>query len=63
MKNLNVFIKIKRKIICFFNIHKWVYNKNTIVKCNKTCEICGKKMSSMYDISYGETYWINGNIW
>ena len=50
-------------IKCYFGFHKWKYDKPTIVKCNKTCKRCGKKMHSCYDMSYGETVWLKGHYW
>jgi hypothetical protein len=54
---------IVASIKCYFGFHKWIYDKKTVVKCNRTCKNCGKKMSSCYDMSYGETVWINGHHW
>jgi len=46
---------------CF--IHKWVYDKPTYYKCNRTCSKCNKKQHSMYDMTYGGTYWVDGIYW
>lgn len=53
----------KKNILCFFGIHNWEYDKNTIVKCNRTCKKCHKSQHSMYDMAYGVTYWVNGVYW
>ena len=50
-------------VMCRLGFHKWTYDKDTVVKCNKTCNCCGKKMHLCYDMSYGETVWLNGHYW
>ena len=50
-------------LMCRFGFHKWEYSKDTVVKCNRTCKCCGKKMHSSYDMSYGETIWLDGHYW
>ena len=50
-------------VMCRLSFHKWTYDKDTIVKCNKTCKCCGKKMHSSYDMCYGSTVWLNGHYW
>lgn len=50
-------------VMCRLGFHKWTYDKDTVVKCNKTCKCCVKKMHSCYDMSYGETAWLNGHYW
>ena len=46
---------------CF--IHKWVYDTPTQYKCNKTCSKCNKQQHSIYDMTYGDTYWVDGIYW
>ena len=35
-------------VMCRLGFHKWTYDKDTVVKCNKTCKCCGK----IQDIGY-----------
>lgn len=55
-----------KNLLCLLGIHSWNYHltyPNSIVKCNKTCNRCDKKMHSVYDMSFGETVWLIGHYW
>jgi len=52
-----------RVVVCRLGFHDWLMDKGTIIKCNRTCKRCGKKMHSCYDMSYGDTIWLNGHYW
>tara|TARA_R100000951_G_scaffold114921_1_gene121353 strand:+ start:698 stop:871 length:174 start_codon:yes stop_codon:yes gene_type:complete len=51
------------KIACLFGFHDWVYDKETVVKCNRECKKCKKSQHSVYDMGYGETVWSDGKYW
>lgn len=53
----------KDNVVKYNGFHKWEYIKDNVVKCNRTCKCCGKKMHSSYDMTYGETIWLNGHYW
>jgi len=50
-------------VMCRFGFHDWLMDKDTVVKCNRTCRKCDKWQHSMYDMSYGDTYWVDGKYW
>lgn len=51
------------KLLCFLGCHFWqtIFSENP--REVRKCKICGKIQSSVYDMSTGETYFVNGNIW
>ena len=48
---------------CSLGLHKWLVDKKTTVKANRICTKCGKQQHTMYDMTYGSTYWANGEYW
>lgn len=55
--------KFKQRLLCLLGFHDWIMDKDTIVKANRTCKRCGKWQYSMYDMTYGDIYWVNGKYW
>jgi hypothetical protein len=51
------------RIKCFLGKHNWNLEKKTPVKINRTCRFCDRKEHSSYDMSWGETIWLNGHYW
>ncbi len=51
------------RVMCRLGFHDWLLDKKTVVKCNRTCRRCDKQQHSMYDMTYGYTYWVNGKYW
>ena len=65
---IEIFKKLRKafaihNVMCRFGYHYWLMDKDTIVKCNRTCTRCGKWQHSMYDMAYGDTYWVDGKYW
>ena len=46
-----------------FHIHKWTYIYKEGSKQVPRCEECGRYESTMYDMTYRYTYWIEGDLW
>lgn len=46
---------------CIF--HKWKKDQETDVRCNRTCTKCSKEEHSIYDMTYGKIYWVDGLYW
>ncbi len=46
-------------IMCCLGYHDWMMDNYIIFKCNRTCRRCDKSQHSMYDMTYGTTYWEN----
>ena len=51
------------KLICRFGVHNWVRIYAKGPKKVDRCSHCGACRSTMYDMTYGETYWIPGDCW
>lgn len=52
-----------KNILCFLGLHKYkiIYAKgNRIVK---RCTRCNHTISSCYDMCYGGSYWVKGNLY
>lgn len=60
---INKIKKLITQLKCHFGYHKWNYDTDTIVKCNRTCNSCDTKEHSVYDMSYGNTVWHIGHYW
>jgi len=56
-------MKNKKPLLCYLGYHIWEITYIKGPKRERTCKICNKIQSTMYDMSYGETYWTNGRIW
>ena len=50
-------------VMCRLGFHDWLMDKETVVKCNRTCRRCNKWEHSMYDMNYGDNYWVDGKYW
>jgi len=48
-----------RKLLCKLGHHSWVYNsiKHTANRC---CRHCDRWEHPVYDMAYGETYYVEG---
>ncbi len=48
-------------ILCFFGIHLWKYGYDSYREewKSRQCKRCNKKQKASYDISYGETIWMD----
>lgn len=58
------FISMKKLFKKLFECrHDWDRDKDEIVKCNRKCTKCGVWQHSMYDMSWGETFWADGKYW
>ena len=48
-------------MICLF--HKWETIFEDSPRIVQRCRKCGRMRSTMYDMSYGCTYWVRGDEW
>jgi len=44
-------------------IHDWITIFESGNKVVQKCGKCGRMRSSMYDMVYGNTYWVYGDWW
>ena len=54
---------IAMKILCKINFHKWITVFRDNPRVVQQCTNCKKHRSTMYDMTYGSTYWVSGNHW
>ena len=50
-------------VMCSLGWHKWKITMLTKVKGHRKCNKCLKEQHTMYDMTYGSTYWANGKYW
>jgi len=47
------------KFLCKIGKHDWLYDSNKHT-ANRCCKRCKKWQHPVYDLSYGETYYVDG---
>lgn len=52
-----------RKLLCSIGLHKWLIFYSSKPRMVQQCQYCSKRRSTMYDLSYGGTYWVTGDAW
>lgn len=55
--------RIKNKLLCAIGYHKYELMYSHLPKQVRYCMRCLKVFSTCYDMAYGNTYWVEGNLW
>lgn len=52
-----------KNLFCWLGIHNWREIYNDYPKVVQECTHCSRQRSTMHDMTYGCTYWANGDHW
>ena len=48
-----------KKELCLVGLHDWLYNSHKVnIDTIRVCRRCNRWERAMYDMAYGQTYWI-----
>lgn len=51
------------RIRCSLGMHDWQSIYEDGPRLVERCARCAVERSTMYDMAYGNTYWVRGNLW